>query len=129
MPVRLWRRLGLLWLIADMLWGYLDFAWGNQLHAASFGACRCHVRSVKPMVIRVSDVPIGFSPFALSELGYQFFGCDMLSVLRMPLFVFKAEQRKRPAPKHVRIVESRRHKPFMDKLLPIACVQFVQPNI
>jgi hypothetical protein len=87
MPVGLLNRLGLLWLIADMLWSYLDFRWGNQFYAAGLGPCRRHVSCIEPMVVRVPDIPVGFSPFALSELGYQFFGCNMLRVLRMP-FLF-----------------------------------------
>jgi hypothetical protein len=70
MPVRLLCGLGLLWLIADVLWSNFDFRWGYQLDAASFGPCRCHVSCIEPVVVRVSDIPVGFSPFALSELGY-----------------------------------------------------------
>jgi hypothetical protein len=69
-PVRLRRRLGLFWLVAYVLWGNLDFAWGYQFYAARFGPCRRHVGRIEPVIVRVSDVPIGFSPFAIDELGY-----------------------------------------------------------
>jgi hypothetical protein len=60
-PVGLLDRLGLFRLIADMLWGYLDFAWGYQLYAASFGARRCHVSCIEPVIIQTGRLPIGFA--------------------------------------------------------------------
>jgi hypothetical protein len=70
MPVRLLNRLGLFRLIADMLWSYLNFRWGYQFYATRFGPCRRHVGCVEPVVIAVSDIPVGFSPFALSEFSH-----------------------------------------------------------
>jgi len=80
------------------------------------------------MVIVVNDVPIRLDALAFLELRHEFFGCDVLSVGRVFPVVLLHEQRQRPAPQKVLIVERRRQESLMDELFPIVRVEFVQPQ-